>query len=134
MDLGIDITKDGRELDYPRSRIPVACRAADIAPPLDTPFLINLKDLESLHKDAMRAQQLGFQGKLCIHPNQIETCNDVFSPTKEETLHAEKVVRAFEEAEAQGVGAIQFEGRMIDLPVVERSRRILELAAAIKGR
>ena len=134
LDLGIDITRDGLELLYPRARIPVACRAAGIAPPLDTPFMIDLKDLEALRADAMRARQLGFQGKLCIHPNQIEICNEVFSPTEEETLYAEKVVRAFEEAEAQGVAAIQFEGKLIDPPVVERSRRILILAAAIKGK
>ena len=134
LDLGIDITRDGRELDYPRSRIPVACRAAAIAPPLDTPFMVDLKDLEALRADAMRARRLGFQGKLYIHPNQIEICNEVFSPTEEETLFAEKVVRAFEEAEAQGMAVIQFEGKLIDPPVVERSKRILILAAAIRGK
>ena len=132
LDLGIDITRNGRELDYPRSRIPVACRAAGIAPPLDTPFMINLKDLVALRADAIRAKQLGFQGKLCVHPNQIETCNDVFSPTLEEILYAEKIVRAFEKAVAQGVAAIQFEGKLIDAPVVKRAQRILALTAALR--
>ncbi len=132
LDLGIEITKQGLELIYPRSRIAVACRAARIEPPLDTPFMIDLKDMEGLKADAMRAKQLGFQGKLCIHPNQIEPCHAIFSPTKEEIQYAERVIQAFEEAEAGGVGAIQLDGRFIDYPVVERARRTLETAKMMK--
>jgi citrate lyase subunit beta/citryl-CoA lyase len=128
LDLGMEITKQGSELVYPRSRIAVACRAAEIEPPLDTPFMIDLKDTEGLKADAMRAKQLGFQGKLCIHPNQIQACHAIFSPTKEEIQYAEKVVQAFEEAEASGVAAIQLDGKFIDYPVVERARRTLEIA------
>ena len=75
-----------------------------------------------------KAKQLGFQGKLCIHPNQIEPCHAIFSPSKEEMLYAERVVQAFEEAEAQGIAAIQLDGKFIDYAVVERSRKILKLA------
>jgi len=128
LDLGIEITKQGIELIYPRSRIAVACRASHIEPPLDTPFMIDLKDMEGLKADAMRAKQLGFQGKLCIHPNQIEPCNAIFSPTKEEIEYAERVIQAFEEAEAGGVAAIQLDGKFVDYPVVERARRTLEMA------
>lgn len=128
LDLGMEMTKQGQELVYPRSRIAIACRAAQMEPPLDTPFMIDLKDMEGLKADAMRAKQLGFQGKLCIHPNQIGPCHAIFSPTKEEILYAEKVIQAFEEAEAGGVAAIQLDGRFIDYPVVERARRTLELA------
>ncbi len=128
LDLGMEITKQGSELNYPRSRIAVACRAAELQPPLDTPFMIDLKDTEGLKADAMRAKQLGFQGKLCIHPNQIQACQAIFSPTKEEIQHAEKVIQAFEEAEAGGVAAIQLDGKFIDYPVVERARRTLKIA------
>jgi citrate lyase subunit beta/citryl-CoA lyase len=128
LDLGIEITRQGSELNYPRSRIAVACRAAQVEPPLDTPFMIDLKDTQGLKADAMRAKQMGFQGKLCIHPNQIHPCHAIFSPTKEEIQHAEKVIQAFEEAEAQGVAAIQLDGKFIDYPVVERARRILKIA------
>ena len=133
LDMGIEITKDGRELIYPRSRIAVACRAAGIAPPLDTPFMIDLKDLDSLKDDARRAKQLGFQGKLCIHPNQIEPVHVIFTPTAEEISFARRVVDAFEAEEAGGSAAIQVDGKFVDYPVVERSRRILRLASRIAG-
>ena len=131
LDMGIEITKEGAELSYPRSRIAVASRAAGIEPPLDTPFMMDLKDMEALKVDAGRAKQLGFQGKLCIHPNQIEPCHAIFSPAKEEILYAERVVQVFEEAEKEGSAAIQLDGRFIDYPVVERARRILKLAKLI---
>jgi citrate lyase subunit beta/citryl-CoA lyase len=131
LDMGIEITKDGGELTYPRSRIAVASRAAGIPPPLDTPFMIDLKDIDSLKDDAGRAKQLGFQGKLCIHPNQIQPCHDIFTPSREEISFARRVVDAFEAEAASGVAAIQVDGKFVDYPVVERSRRILRLATRI---
>jgi citrate lyase subunit beta/citryl-CoA lyase len=133
LDMGIEITRDGGELMYPRSRIAVACRAAGIASPLDTPFMIDIKDIDALKNDARRAKQLGFQGKLCIHPNQIEACHAIFTPTGEEIDFAQRVVDAFEADEAGGSAAIQVDGKFVDYPVVERSRRILRLASRIAG-
>ena len=127
LDMGIDVSRDGAELHYPRSRIAVACRAAGREPPIDTPFMIDLKDLDGLKADARRAKQLGFQGKLCIHPNQVGPCNEIFSPTAAEIQYARRVVEAFEKSEAEGVGALQLDGKFIDYPVVERSRRIIRL-------
>jgi len=133
LDMGIELTKDGGELIYPRSRIALACRAAGMAPPLDTPFMIDLKDMEALKKDAARAKQLGFQGKLCIHPNQIEPVHGIFTPTAEEIAFARRVVEVFEAEEAGGTAAILVDGKFVDYPVVERSRRILQLAAILEG-
>jgi len=132
LDLGAEMTRTGEELIYPRSRIAVACRAARVAPPLDTPFMIDLKDSAALETEARRAKQLGFQGKLCIHPSQVPVCNRVFSPTQEEIDFARRVVRAFEEAEAAGTASIQLEGRFIDYPIVERAARVLRLADLIE--
>jgi len=131
LDMGFTLTKTGEALFYPRSRIAVACRAAGVEPPLDTPFMIDLKDLDALEADTKRACRLGFQGKLCIHPNQIDICNRLFSPTEAEIEYAQKVIQAFEAAEADGTAAIQVEGRFIDYPVVERSRRILKISKKI---
>ncbi|NOQ20196.1 MAG: CoA ester lyase [Desulfobacterales bacterium] len=131
LDMGFEITKTGEELFYPRARIAVACRAAGVKPPLDTPFMIDLKDPEALEADIKRACRLGFQGKLCIHPNQIDICNRLFSPTTEEIEYAQKVVQAFDEAEAGGTAAIQLDGKFVDYPVVERCRRILKMAKRI---
>jgi citrate lyase subunit beta/citryl-CoA lyase len=131
LDMGIEMTMEGNELFYARSKISIACRAAGIAPPVDTPFMIDLKNTEALINDARRAKELGFQGKLVIHPNQVEPCNRIFSPTAEEIAKAIKIVQAFEEAEAAGMAAIQLEGKFIDYPVVKRSKGILALATAI---
>ena len=127
LDMGIAITLSGEELIYPRARLAVACRAAGLAPPVDTPFMIDLKDRQALEADIRRAVRFGFQGKLCIHPNQVEICNQLFSPTEEEVAYARKVIDTFEKAEAEGVAAIQLEGKFIDYPVVERCRRILKM-------
>jgi citrate lyase subunit beta/citryl-CoA lyase len=131
LDMGFEITKTGEELFYPRARIAVACRAAGVEPPLDTPFMIDLKDPEALEADIKRACRLGFQGKLCIHPNQIDICNRLFSPTTEEIQYAQKVIQAFDEAEAGGSAAIQLDGKFVDYPVVERCRRILKISKLI---
>ena len=132
LDMGIRISKTGEELFYPRTRLAIACRAACIKPPLDTPFMIDLKDQEALRMDILRGRDLGFGGKLCIHPNQIDICNNLYSPSQAELEFATQVVHAFEEAEANGIAAIQVNGKFIDYPVVEQSRRILKIAARMK--
>jgi citrate lyase subunit beta/citryl-CoA lyase len=131
LDMGMEITKTGEELIYPRARLAVACRAAGVAPPIDSPFMIDLKDMDALEADTKRAKQFGYQGKLCIHPNQVEVCNRIFSPTKEEIEYAQKVVQAFNESEAGGTGVILVEGKFVDYPVVEQAKRILRMAELI---
>jgi citrate lyase subunit beta/citryl-CoA lyase len=131
LDMGIELTMEGTELFYARSRVSVACRAAGIAAPVDTPYMIDLNDTEALISDAKRAKELGFQGKQVIHPRQIEPCNRIFSPTPEEIERAKKIIQVFEEAEAAGTAAVQVEGKFIDYAVVKKSRDILALAAAI---
>ncbi len=130
LDLGITLTMTGEELFYARSRLPIACRAHDLAPPIDTPFMIDLKDIGALEADTMRAKQLGFMGKLCIHPNQIDPVNAIFSPGTDDIAQAKRIIQAFEASEAKGLGAIQVDGKFVDLPVVERARRTLRLASA----
>ena len=131
-DLGINLSASGEELLYPRARICVACRAAGMEPPIDTPFMLDLKDLEALAEDAGRAKQMGFAGKLCIHPNQVEICNRIFSPTREEIEFAHKIITSFEEAKQSGQGALQVDGKFVDEPIVKRCRRTLNIARAME--
>ena len=128
LDMGIEMTADGTELIYPRSRIAVACVSAGIKPPIDTPFMIDIKNVEMLKADAQRAKELGFSGKQCIHPIQIKPCNDIFSPTEKEIEYARKVIEAFEESEKQGTAVLQLDGKFIDYPIVEKAKRIVKLA------
>jgi len=134
LDLGIDLTIEGTELLYPRSRIAVACRAADLPAPVDAPFMIDIKDIEALKADASRARQLGFQGKLVIHPMQVEPCNRIFSPSRAEVEAAMNIVEAFENSHASGSGAIQINGKFIDEPIVKRARQVLAKAEEMKKR
>ena len=131
-DLGIELTLDGKELIYPRSKLAVACRAGGLAPPLDTPFMIDLSDLASLKQDALSARQLGYQGKLCVHPDQIDVVNRVFSPTPAEIQHARLIIDAFNKAEAAGQGVLVVDGKLVDYPVVAHARSVLDIAKSLK--
>ena len=131
LDLGIKMTRDGAETDYPRVRLPIACRAAGIAPPLDSPWMVDLKDLDGMYADARKAKANGFQGKICIHPNQVQPCHEVFTPTEAEITQARRIIEAFEEGERQGQAAIQLDGKFIDYPIVAQARRTVALAESI---
>jgi citrate lyase subunit beta/citryl-CoA lyase len=92
--------------------------------------MIDLKNPKALEVDARRAKGLGFGGKLCIHPNQLEVVHRVFSPSPDEVEQARKIVKAFDDASAAGQAALQVDGIFVDPPVVERAKRIMALAAA----
>ncbi len=129
LDLGIAWSQDERELLPYRSAFVVAARAAGIEPPLDTVW-IDLRDLDGFARSALQAAALGFQGKLCIHPDQVPGANAAFTPKPAELDRAKRVIAAFEEAEARGLASIQLDGQFIDYPIAERARRTLARAAA----
>lgn len=131
-DMGMRWTAAEAELTPARAEIALASRIAGIEPPLDSVW-IAIKDMDGLVASARRVKELGYQGKLCIHPDQIGPVNDVFTPTDDEAAFARKVVAAFETAEAEGLAAIQVDGQMIDYPVVEEARRTLATLTAIRG-
>jgi citrate lyase subunit beta/citryl-CoA lyase len=128
-DMGIVRSKDGMELLYPRAHVALAAIAAGVAP-LDTVYT-KFKDEAGLIREARLARQLGFQGKVVIHPNQIEPVNRIFSPSSEDVAEARRVVAAFDEAVSRGSAVATVEGKMVDTPVAERARRLLALADAI---
>jgi citrate lyase subunit beta/citryl-CoA lyase len=128
-DMGISRTKRGRELWYARNVVATCARAADLVA-LDTPFA-DIGDLGRLEADAKRARSIGFSGKYIIHPTHIEPIHRVFSPSDGEVAAARKVLAAWDDAQAKGLGAIQLDGRMVDRPIAERARQVLETAEAI---
>ncbi len=107
------LSPEETELLYARSQIVNSSTAAGVQA-IDTPFFGLLTDMKGFMKETVLALQLGFKGKLLIHPTQIEPANKIFSPSQDEAEYAGRVVRAFEEAEARGLGAISLEGKMID--------------------
>jgi citrate lyase subunit beta/citryl-CoA lyase len=133
-DMGTSVSREGTELFYARSRIAIVARAARVQA-IDTPW-IDIADREGLIEEAKAVRQLGFRGKLLIHPSQIEPVNRVFSPSEAEIEYAKKVVKAFKEAEAKGLGAISLEGKMIDIANFRQAEELIAWAEAIaqKGR
>ena len=128
-DLRCQRTKEGREIEYARTRLVTAARAADIDV-YDTPFT-DVNDDEGAWRDAETARALGFTGKASISPRHIQAINTVFSPSQEEVDYAYEVMEAIRMAKEQGRGAIALRGKMIDAPIVARARRTLEMAREI---
>ena len=122
-------TKEGREIEYARTRLVVAARAAGVDV-YDTPFT-DVNDDEGIVKDAELAKALGFTGKSSISPRHLEVINRVFSPTLKEIQYAYEVIEAIETAKAQGKGAIALYGKMIDAPIVTRAQRTIAAAEAL---
>jgi citrate lyase subunit beta / citryl-CoA lyase len=130
LDLGLPTNREGeaRELIYARSAMVVAAASAHIQS-MDGVWP-DIHDFDGVRRDAIQARRLGFSGKTTFHPGQIDIINEVFSPSAAEIEHAKRVVDAFEEAQAAGQGAVAFGGQLIDLPIVERARRVLRLYEA----
>lgn len=132
LSMGIERTKEATEQFYARAAVAIAARAADVLA-LDTPYG-DFRDEEGLIKDAKAAKQLGFKGKFCIHPSQVEPVNRFFGPSPEEVAYARKVVEAFDAAVAQGFASTSVDGKMIDIPVAERAKKLIALAEAIAAK
>jgi citrate lyase subunit beta / citryl-CoA lyase len=133
LDVNMRWSQAETELAHARAAIVTASRAADLEAPLDTVW-VDLADREGLQASARTALDFGFQGKMCIHPDQIAVVNGVFTPTAAEIASAERVAAAFASAEAAGSAAIQLDGKFIDYPIVYRAHRVLRRSAAIRAR
>ncbi len=123
LDFSLDsgVEEADRELDPVRLQLALESRHAGLPAPIDGVFP-SLADPSALAVRVARAKALGFGGKLCIHPSQIEPVNGGFLPGTEELAWAERVVGAIE---AAGGGAVSLDGKMVDRPVVERARALL---------
>ena len=119
-------TKKADEIQYPRARVAMACKAFKIDA-IDTPFT-DVTDNEGLKEDALKAMQLGMNCKAAIHPNQLDTINEVFMPSMTQIIWASRVMKANEDANAKGLGVFSLDGKMVDKPVLDRARKILAKA------
>jgi citrate lyase subunit beta/citryl-CoA lyase len=124
-ELRLEPRADGQEILFARSSLVVDSAAAAICSPLDVVYL-DTRDDEGLGREAALARSLGFGGKLCIHPAQVEIVNRAFAPAEEQVAWARAAVDAYEQGLAEGRGAVSLDGQMIDAPVVERARAIIE--------
>jgi citrate lyase subunit beta/citryl-CoA lyase len=118
----------GVELLTARTQILLAARAAGIYA-LDTVFS-DINNEEGFINEVKHIKQLGFDGKSVIHPNQIEPVHKIYTPSEKEIQKSVRILDAIKEAERKGSGVISLNGKMIDLPVVERARRVIDLAKA----
>jgi citrate lyase beta subunit len=127
-DLGAELRTaprpDGLELLYARSKVAADSAAAGLRPPFDTVYL-DVRDGDGLEAECILARTLGFRGKLCIHPAQLEAVNRVFAPTDEELAWARRVLQAHEQGLREGRGAVALDGTMVDMPIVRRAERLL---------
>jgi citrate lyase subunit beta/citryl-CoA lyase len=130
-ELGLPTAREGeaRDLIHARSAIVIAAASAHVQA-VDGVW-VDLNDSAGLVGFARQSRRLGFSGMSLIHPSQIDPINTVFSPTAEEIDYAQKVLHAFDDAQARGDGSIAFGGQLIDRPIVERARRTLEMAKSL---
>lgn len=119
---------------YPKQWVAIAARAAGLMPLGFIGTVADFQDLATLRETLRRSRRLGFAAAAAIHPVQIPLINEEYGPRPEEIARAERMIAAYEAAEREGVGAIRFEGRMIDVPVVERARAFLRRARALAAR
>jgi len=129
-DIGTQRTNEGKESFYARTVLVNAAKAAGIQA-IDTVFS-DVTDMDGLRKSVIEAKSLGFEGKGCIHPRQIKIVHEAFAPSEEEIEKAKKIVAAFEEAKAKGLGVVSIGSKMIDAPVVKRAINILKMVELIE--
>lgn len=125
-DMRVKLTNEGDEYLYARSHVAVAARAAGVIA-IDCPFAA-FRDMEAFEKNTRQGRQLGFEGRMLIHPSQIEPAHRIYSPPPEDVEWAKVVVDVFErEGLAKGVASVNYEGKMIDTPVYDNARTVLRI-------
>lgn len=126
LEMEISRTKEGSDLLFARSHMAIVARAFGCVA-IDSVYT-DFHDMAGLIRESKASKLLGFSGKLAIHPKQLEAIHAAFSPSKEALAAARKIVDAFEKAQTEGKGVVVLEGKMIDQPVVERARRLLNFS------
>jgi citrate lyase subunit beta/citryl-CoA lyase len=131
-DVGMQSEPEG--LFYPKQQAIFAARAAGILPMGFVGSIADFRDQEAFRAIVRRSRRLGFMCASAVHPLQVQVLNEEFAPSPAEIDRAERMIAAYDEAYAAGLGAVQFEGAMIDVPVVERARTVVNRAAALRSK
>ena len=116
---------EGTEMLYARSKCLLDARAAGLKYVLDGAFS-DIKNDDALRKDSTLSKRLGYDGRTLIYPRQLAVAREVYLPSPEELDHYQRLTLAFEEAEARGVAAVSFEGKMIDYAMYKKAKTLLE--------
>jgi citrate lyase subunit beta/citryl-CoA lyase len=133
-DIGVDPSAEGEEQEYGKGMVIVVARLAGVQPQGLSSTLANFSDLEGLARSATRAYRIGFKGASCIHPTQVPVLNRCYSPDPDAVDYAYRVINVYEETEAAGRASVSLDGKMIDIPIVERARTLVARAEAIAAR
>jgi citrate lyase subunit beta/citryl-CoA lyase len=133
LDMNLVWSREETELLAYRGAVVLASRAAGLEAPIDTVW-VRLQDAEGFAASAAHVRALGFQGKLCIHPDQVAVANAAFSPSSGQVAWARRVVDAFKAAEDSGSASIQLDGQFIDYPIVYQAQRVLDADARIAAK
>jgi len=133
LDAGLVPSHEEPELAEARARVVLASRAAGMEGPLDSPWF-SLRDMEGFRRSLERSRRGGFQGRLCVHPDQVPVANELFTPSADEVARAERIVAAFRDAEAKGAAAVEVDGQMVDYPIVHRAQALLETLREIRAK
>ena len=129
-DMRVKLTSEGEEQKYARRHTAVAARAAGCVA-IDCPF-VAFKDAEAFEKSTREGRQMGYEGRMLIHPSQIEPSHRIYTPAPEDVDWAKGVVKVFEEEGiAKGMAAVTYNGKMVDTPVYDNARTILATMAEI---
>ena len=125
-DLGGVRTASNDEVAYARAQIALAGRLADVT--VIDQIVADFTDDDRCRRECLEARAMGYGGKLCIHPSQVLIANAAFLPSSEEIDRARRLLEAYDDAKAQGVASVAFEGQMVDEPVARQARRVLAQA------
>ena len=131
LQMGIRPSDSAEELVFPMMNIATVARAFNLIPLGILGSVANYKDLEKFRTAAEKSKKMGFAGAYCIHPDQVNILNEVFSPSKDEISWARRVMECFEKAVAEGRASTSLDGKMVDTPIYKQALALLEEARAI---
>ena len=132
--LSVGMLPEAEGLFFPKQQMIIAARAAGILPLGFLGTVADFRDLDAFRSTIRRSRRLGFMGASCIHPSQVAVLNEEYRPSPDEVAVAERAVVAYDAATASGIGAIEIDGKMVDVPVIERAKHVLQRHRAVLAR